>query len=151
MQRLVFFLFFLFGAFLCVCPAGVSAAERPHAQAGAPLFINMTSGDSWHGWMAFHFADSTVRMGHPVTIFLNLDAVKLAAKRGPQPKEGELARTPRRILAQFIRDGGVVLMCGPCLARFHLRLTDLIPGVRMGRPGLTQDYIFAPGSRSLTW
>ena len=47
-----------------------------------PLFINMTTGDSWRGWMGLHFAHATLKMGHPVAVFLNLDAVKLAVKRG---------------------------------------------------------------------
>ncbi len=123
----------------------------PPDPAHAPLFINMTSGDPWHGWMGFHFADSTLRMGHPVTIFLNLEAVKLAAKAGKQPKEGAQAREPRAILAEFIKDGGVVLMCGPCIEKYHLTLDDLIPGMQLGKPGLTQDYIFAPEAKSLSW
>lgn len=138
-------------AFLCGTLAAQAQNASPPDPAHAPLFINMTSGDPWHGWMGFHFADSTLRLGHPVTIFLNLEAVKLAAKAGTQPKEGAQAREPRAILAAFIKDGGIVLMCGPCLEKYHLTLDDLIPGVQMGKPGLTQDYIFAPGTKTLTW
>jgi len=32
------------------------------------------------GWMGLHFAHATLKMGHPVTVFLNLDGVKLASK-----------------------------------------------------------------------
>ncbi len=135
--------------------SGTIAAQAqntsPPDPAHVPLFINMTSGDPWHGWMGFHFADSTLRMGHPVTIFLNLEAVKLAAKAGKQPKEGAQQREPRTILAEFIKDGGVVLMCGPCMEKYHLKMDNLIHGVQMGKPGLTQDYIFAPKAKSLTW
>lgn len=49
-----------------------------------PLFINMTSADSWRGWMGLHFAHATLKQGHPVAVFLNLDSVKLAAKSGEQ-------------------------------------------------------------------
>jgi predicted peroxiredoxin len=90
-------------------------------------------------------------MGHPVTVFLNLDAVKLAAKAGAQKKKETMKRIPRDILADFIKRGGIVLMCGPCMKEFGLTLADLVPGVRMGKPGLTQSYIFAPGTRVLTW
>jgi predicted peroxiredoxin len=137
----------------------VAAAPRGEAQnvpakgdaAKSPLFINMTTGDSWRGWMGLHFAHNTMKMGHPVTVFLNLDAVKLAAKSGEQEKKPSMQRVPRDIIADFIRDGGTVLMCGPCMQEFGLKLDDLVPGVQMGRPGLTQGFIFAENARTLTW
>jgi len=116
-----------------------------------PLFLNMTTGDSWRGWMGLHFAHATLKQGHPVAIFLNLDAVKLASKIGEQEKKPSMQRVPRDILADFIRDGGIVLMCGPCMAEFGLKLEDLVPGVQMGKPGYTQGFIFAENARTLTW
>lgn len=121
------------------------------APARNPLFINMTSGDSWRGWMGLHFAHATLKMGHPVAVFLNLDAVKLAAKEGEQERKPSMQRVPRDVLADFIRDGGVVLMCGPCMQEFGLKPEDLIPGTQMGRPGFTQGFIFAENARTLTW
>jgi predicted peroxiredoxin len=116
-----------------------------------PLFINMTTGDSWRGWMGLHFAHATLKQGHPVAIFLNLDAVKLASLTGEQEKKPSMQRVPRDILADFIRDGGTVLMCGPCMAEFGLKMEDLVPGVQMGKPGYTQSFIFAENARTLTW
>jgi predicted peroxiredoxin len=144
---------FLVVWFFALLVAGAHAEEaKPKIDpAKGALFINMTTGDSWRGWMGLHFADSTLRMGHPVTVFLNLDAVKLAAKIGEQEKRETMRRVPRDILADFIAHGGVVLICGPCMQEFGLKLDDLVPGAQMGRPGLTQDYIFAPNTRTLTW
>jgi predicted peroxiredoxin len=116
-----------------------------------PLFVNMTTSDSWRGWMGLHFAHATLKMGHPVAVFLNLDAVKLASMKGEQDKKPSMQRVPRDIIADFIRDGGVVLMCGPCLAEFGLKVEDLVPGVQIGRPGYTQSFIFAENARTLTW
>lgn len=124
------------------------AASAPQKN---PLFMNMTSGDSWRGWMGLHFAHATLKQGHPVAVFLNLDAVKLAAKSGAQEMKPSMQRAPREILADFIRDGGVVLMCGPCMAEFGLKMEDLVAGVQMGRPGYTQSFIFAENARTLTW
>ena len=45
-----------------------------------PLFLNMTTGDSWRGWMGLHFAHATLKQGHPVAIFLNLDPRGYALK-----------------------------------------------------------------------
>ena len=121
----------------------------------SPLFVNMTTGDSWRGWMGLHFAHATLKQGHPVAIFLNLDAVKLAAKDASkiaeQGKRPSMQSRPRDILADFLRDGGIVLMCGPCMAEFGLTLDDLVPGVQMGKPGYTQRFIFAENARTLTW
>ena len=128
--------------------ADTLAASAPQKN---PLFINMTTGDSWRGWMGLHFAHATLKMGHPVAIFLNLDAVKLASMSGEQEKKPSMQRVPRDILVDFIHDGGVVLMCGPCLAEFGVKLEDLVPGVQMGKPGYTQGFIFAENARTLTW
>lgn len=124
------------------------AASAPQKN---PLFINMTTGDSWKGWMGLHFAHATLKQGHPVAVFLNLDAVKLAAKSGEQEKRPSMQRLPRDILVDFIRDGGIVLMCGPCMSEFGLKMEDLVPGVQLGRPGYTQSFIFAENARTLTW
>jgi predicted peroxiredoxin len=123
---------------------GFAAAHWPsgwlpgsaRAQAAKPaLFVNMTTGDSWRGWMGLHFAHNTMKMGHQVTIFLNLDAVKLAALKSEQERRPSMQRVPRDIVADFIKDGGKVLICGPCLAEFGLKLDDLVPGVELGKPG----------------
>jgi predicted peroxiredoxin len=133
-------------------PSGWLPGSAARAQAAKPaLFVNMTTGDSWRGWMGLHFAHNTMKMGHQVTIFLNLDAVRLAARTGEQEKRPSMQRVPRDIVADFIRDGGKVLICGPCLSEFGLRLDDLVPGVELGRPGYTQSFIFAENARTLTW
>ena len=138
---------------------GFAAAALPsrvfeavaQAPAKPPLFVNMTTGDSWHGWMGLHFAHNTMKMGHQVTIFLNLGAVKLAALKGEQERRPSMQRVPRDIVADFIKDGGKVLICGPCLSEFGLNMGDLVPGVELGKPGYTQSFIFAENARTLTW
>jgi predicted peroxiredoxin len=156
MQRAAFyFCGFLTGLFLAFAIPGGHAHDADTIANSAPqknpLFINMTSDDSWRGWMGLHFAHATLKQGHPVAIFLNLDAVKLAATSGEQEKKPSMQRVPREVLADFIKDGGTVLMCGPCMAEFGLKLDDLVPGVQMGRPGYTQGFIFAENARTLTW
>jgi predicted peroxiredoxin len=139
-----------FAAALLIQSRWIDTAAQ--AQASKPaLFVNMTTGDSWRGWMGLHFAHSTMKMGHPVTIFLNLDGVTLASLKGEQEKRPSMQRVPRDIVADFIRDGGKVLICGPCLSEFGLKLEDLVPGVELGKPGLTQGFIFAENAKTLTW
>lgn len=154
MQRLSTFVLGLVGVLLlAICPvrAHDDAQLSKTDPKNNPLFINMTTGDSWRGWMGLHFAHATLKMGHPVAVFLNLDAVKLAARTGEQEKRPSMQRVPRDIIADFIRDGGVVLMCGPCMQEFGLKMEDLVPGVQMGRPGYTQSFIFAENARTLSW
>jgi predicted peroxiredoxin len=159
MQRTALvFLGILVGAFIAApaarthdVPPGATHGDPRTDPALKPLFINMTSGDSWRGWMGLHFAHSTLKMGHPVAIFLNLDAVKLAATNLEQEMKPSMKRLPREILNDFITDGGIVLMCGPCMSEYGLTIADLVPGVRMGAPGVTQGYIFAENARTLTW
>lgn len=127
------------------------AAAAAHAQDKPGLFVNLASGDSWRGWMALHFAHMTLRQGHPVTVFLNLDAVKLAAPALPQEKRPSMMRTPIEILPDLVRDGAVVLVCGPCLGEFGLSLEKLVPGLKLGAPGLTQSYLFDKDVRVLSW
>jgi hypothetical protein len=37
------------------------------------------------------------------------------------------------------------------MSEYGLTIADLVPGVRMGAPGVTQGYIFAENARTLTW
>lgn len=156
MQRLMTFAFgALAGALALSAVSFVQAHDNAAMEKAAPknnpLFINMTTGDSWRGWMGLHFAHATLKMGHPVSVFLNMDAVKLASKKGEQEKKPSMQRVPRDIIADFIKDGGIVLMCGPCMQEFGLTQADLVEGVQMGRPGYTQGFIFAENARTLTW
>ncbi len=153
MRRAAFLLTGLvLGFALAHTPSAFFVSPLAQAQAAKPaLFVNMTTGDSWRGWMGLHFAHNTMKMGHQVTIFLNLDAVKLAAKSGEQEKRPSMQRIPRDIVADFIKDGGKVLICGPCLAEFGLKLDELVPGVELGKPGYTQSFIFAENAKTLTW
>ena len=153
MKRIaIFALGLVLGLAVAQIPASRMFEALAQTSAARPaLFVNMTSGDSWRGWMGLHFAHNTMTQGHEVTVFLNLDAVKLAARAGEQEKRPSMRRIPREILVDFIRDGGKVLVCGPCLAEFGLKIEDLVPGVELGKPGYTQSFIFAKDARTLTW
>jgi len=111
----------------------------------------MTTTNSWRGRMGPHFAHVTLKQGYPVAIFVYLDALKLPAKSGEQENKSSVRRVPRRVLADFMRDGDIVQVCGPCMAKFGLNLDDLVPGMQLGKPGCTQGFIFAENARMLTW
>src|SRR6195256_2194063 len=156
MQRIVVFLLgLLVGGGLIAAGSGGQAHDaltgglrnpREH-----PLLLHMTTGGSWRGAMGLEFAQAMLKSGHPVAVFLNLDAVKLALRTGEQEKKRSMQQIPRDLVADLVRGGAVVLICQPCLEEFGLRLDDVVPGVQLGRPGYLENFVFADNVRTLTW
>ena len=156
MQRIVIFLLGLLvgGALMAAIPPG-----RAHDDLSGgvttpqdrPLLIHMTTGESWRGATGLEFAQAMLKIGHPVAVFLNLDAVKLALRTGEQEKKRSMQQIPRDLVADLVRGGAVVLICQPCLEEFGLRLDDVVPGVQLGRPGYLENFVFADNVRTLTW
>src|SRR4029077_3219894 len=103
------------------------------------------------GAMGLEFAQAMMKIGHPVAVFLNLDAVKLALRTGEEEKKSSMQQIPRVLVADLIRGGAVVLLCQPCLEEFGLRLDDIVPGVQLGRPGYLENFVSAANVRTWTW
>ncbi|MGE0626873.1 MAG: DsrE family protein [Hyphomicrobiaceae bacterium] len=130
----------------------LAPAQQPAQKAEKPgLFVNLTSDDTWRGWMALHFAWRTQQQGHPTTVFLNLEAVRWAWTRFPDKTLDGIQTPPKTALANLLRDGGTVLICGPCIKRLGIPAKELAAGVRMGAPGLTQSIMLKEGTRIISW
>src|ERR1700704_1135995 len=156
MQRIVVFLLgLLVGGGLIAAVSGGQAHDDLTGGVTAPqdhpLLLHMTTGDSWRGAMGLEFAQAMLKIGHPVAVFLNLDAVKLALRSGEQEKKRSMQQIPRDLVTDLVRGGAVVLICQPCLEEFGLRLDDVVPGVQLGRPGYLENFVFADNVRTLTW
>jgi hypothetical protein len=133
-------------------PPGLAVAQSTIPAAGKPgLFVNLTSDDTWRGWMALHFAWRTQQQGHPTTVFLNLDAVRWAWSKLPHKTLDNIGTPPQTALTNLLKDGGTVLICGPCIDRLGIPAKELLPGVKMGAPGLTQSLMFKEGTRIISW
>jgi len=115
------------------------------ALAADPLFVNLTSDDGHRAHMAIAFSQTALEAGHPVTIFLNVDAVKIAATKARKQQHN------REMLEKFMKSGGKVLACPHCVEHAKLEEADLIEGVQIGKYEITQEALFAPGGRSLSW
>jgi predicted peroxiredoxin len=151
MQRIVVFLLgLLVGGSLIAAVSGGQAHDDLNPQ-DHPLLLHMTTGDSWRGAMGLEFAQAMLKSGHPVAVFLNLDAVKLALRTGEQEKKASMQQIPREIIASLIREGAIVLICQPCLAEVGLKLDHIVPGVQVSRPGYLENFVFADNVRTLTW
>lgn len=111
-----------------------------------PLFVNLISGPTSHrAEMALAFSGLVLKRGHPVTVFLNDEGVKLAAKSNADAVKG------REALSGLIKAGATVIVCQHCMQQYAVKESDLVEGVKVGNPELTQSELFKPDTRTLTW
>src|SRR5262249_42468475 len=82
MQRITIFLLGLLvgGALMVAVPVGRAHDDLTGGLTtpeNHPLLVHMTSGDAWRGANGLEFAQAMLKIGHPVAVFLNLEAVRL--------------------------------------------------------------------------
>jgi len=123
----------------------LGAAAALPARAADPLFVNLTS-DDWHrAYMALTFSQKVLEAGHPVTVFLNIDSVKIAAKKAGKHKDNQA------LLSALVKGGATVFACPHCVEHAGMKPGDLMDGVKIGTPELVQGALFEPSTRSLSW
>ncbi len=116
------------------------------AGANDPLFINMTTEGSHRSMMALTFGANQMERGHPLTIFLNDEGVKVGSK-----KRAKKYAEHQRKLAEMMAKGAVVISCPMCMRHYEVKEADLLPGVQLGNPELTGGALFKDNTRTLTW
>ncbi|MGE0450783.1 MAG: DsrE family protein [Vicinamibacterales bacterium] len=113
------------------------------AQAKESVFVNLTSDEPQRVTMALNFATKLVEGGNTVTLFLNVDGVRLAST-----KVATLSQQ-RRGLAAFMKAGGTVVICPHCMQVRKVAESDLMAGLTMGGEGAaTQAFLSSPRSIS---
>ena len=127
-----------------------------NAQEAKPgLFVNLTTEDTWAAAKAIMFAhERSLKNGRKTAIWMNVRAVYLADKNRPSHIHGLMAEQGTSIqdmLAAFIADGGVVIMCQACSKAAGLTESDYIDGVQMGNLPLVESWLFDPGVKTLSW
>ncbi len=118
------------------------------ASAGAndPLFINLTSDESHRATMAIGFGGNQMKLGHPLSIFLNDRAVVIAS----QANAGAFGEQQAALKA-LVEKGANVIVCPMCMKHYGVAEADLLPGLKVGSPELTGGLLFQDNGKTLSW
>lgn len=106
------------------------------------LFISITSDDTWRASMALNFAlknlmgENGLEAPRPVTIFLNVEGVRLAISNDVLPHDtyGLTGKRPDEVLATLIDQKARVIVCPSCLERSGFKPNQVIQGAYVGGP-----------------
>ncbi len=124
----------------------------PVHASGKNLFVNLTSDDTNRAGMAVGMSTKIlVDQKVPVTIFLNVDAVRLADKNIPQNKYAN-GKTVTEMLGGFMKSGGKVIVCPMCMKNVGGMSKDgLISGVVLGGPEMTFPALMADDTTVISY
>jgi predicted peroxiredoxin len=123
-----------------------------HAGDDEKLFVSLTSDEINRAAMAIMFSHKVLTERKiPVTIFLNVEGVRLADSSIPQAKHPS-GKSPSEMLTGFMADGGTVLICPMCMKNVGgIAPEQLLEGVKVGKPDVTWPALFAEGTRILSY
>lgn len=116
------------------------------------LFVNLTSNEMNRAAMAINFSTRIrTQKKIPVTIFLNVDGVRLVNRNIPGSTHVS-GKTLQQMLASFMASGGKVLACPMCMKNVGgMKKTDLMEGVVVGGSDVTWPALFADNTTVLNY
>ena len=116
------------------------------------LFVNLTSNEMDRAAMAINFSTRIrTQKKIPVTIFLNVDGVRLVNRKIPGNTHIS-GQTLQEMLASFMVAGGKVIACPMCMKNVGgMTKADLIDGVVVGSSDVTWPALFAPNTTVLNY
>ena len=130
-------------AVLAILLAGLGQAA---SQADSdPLFANLSTDDTLKADMAIALSKEMLAQGHPVTLYLNSQAVIFADRSDPRNAVQQAK------LAEFINRGGTVLVCPVCVQVLHLNPRNLIPGAQFSTVDKLSQALFREHTKTLSW
>ena len=117
----------------------------------ASLFVNLTSDDLDRAAMAINFSTRVRQQKNiPVTLFLNVEGVRIADKRLPQ-KIHPNGKSLKQMLSVFMESGGKVIVCPMCMKNVGGMTTEnLVAGAVVGSADTTWPAMFAEGATVLS-
>lgn len=110
------------------------------------LFINLIDDEPHRVRMALSFGMKFLELGHPLIIFLNDRGVLVGSKNNADQFVEQ-----QKMLNNLIQKGAVVFICPMCMEHYGVKETDLLPGLRIANAPSLEEYLFKPGTRTLTW
>jgi predicted peroxiredoxin len=111
-----------------------------------PLFVNLTTDDNHKANMAIAFSMEQLKHGHPVTIYINSQAVQMVNKANAKRYAMQQQK-----LTELARKGGKILVCRVCEKFLKFQESDLIPGVMLSTADLVTDALFHDNTKTLSW
>jgi sulfur relay (sulfurtransferase) complex TusBCD TusD component (DsrE family) len=96
--------------------------------------------------MAITFGKHQLERGHPLTIFLNDKGVFVGSKA-----QASKYTDHQKALSELMSKGATVIACPMCMEHYGVKETDLLPGIKVGKPELTGGALFKDDTKTLTW
>lgn len=126
----------------------VLAGSGQAAMAGSsdPLFVNLTTDDNHKANMAIAFSMEQLKHGHPVTIYINSQAIQIVNKANNQRYAMQQQK-----LTELASKGGTVLACPVCEKFLKFTESDLIPGVKLSTTKSVAEALFRDNTKTLCW
>jgi predicted peroxiredoxin len=140
---------------LCTVVAlGLSCTLPIHAQTSTELLVTVNSGNAQTQGMALTLASRAV-FGEKIAVRVVLcsEGGKLAVK-GMRPVSVPLKPlnlTPNDMLADLMKGGAKVEVCGLFLPNSEWKPTDLIEGITVANPGEVAAHLLKPNVKALTY
>lgn len=121
-------------------------------EANQSLFVNLTSNEMNRAAMAINFSTRIrTQKKIPVTIFLNVDGVRLVNRNIPGSTHVG-GKTLQAMLVSFMASGGKVLVCPMCMKNVGgMKTADLLDGVVVGGSDVTWPALFAENTTVLNY
>ncbi len=122
------------------------------SESGASLFVNLTSDDLDRAAMAINFSTRVRQQKKiPVTLFLNVEGVRIADKRLPEKKHAN-GKSLKEMLGNFMQAGGKVIVCPMCMKNVGgMSKADLVSGAVVGSSDVTWPALFADDTTVLSY
>ncbi|MGC1930113.1 MAG: DsrE family protein [Candidatus Nitrosopolaris sp.] len=105
---------------------------------GNPLVYHLTSDEPWRATVAISDANTMLKLGHNVTLWLSIEGVQIGVKHPHQYLGLDLLT---RNVTNFIANGGRVIICEVCLRIAGYSNSDIIDGAIIGKPEIISNLL----------